>query len=293
MPTRAIVWFKRDLRLSDHAPLTAALSCDEAAALWVAEPAWLDSPEWDAQHLRFWLDAVEPLLPAVRALGLHPLRREGDMTQVLEALYRQQAFTHLFSHEETGPGWSYERDKAVAVWCRARGVGWQEWPQTGVVRRLRSRQGWAGRWQQHMDAQPVPAPSSGGSLSGHAECRPVGAWSAGEWSPSLRARAASSRPTPPAGEAAAQQVLSSFLQHRGDGYRRALSSPLTAAAVPAPQLRRRVDAPGTPGHRAADRRTAGRGDVGCQPVCLSPARLQRPSALALPLHAEAGGRARY
>lgn len=230
MPTRAIVWFKRDLRLSDHAPLTAALSCDEAAALWVAEPAWLDSPEWDAQHLRFWLDAVEPLLPAVRALGLHPLRREGDMTQVLEALYRQQAFTHLFSHEETGPGWSYERDKAVAVWCRARGVGWQEWPQTGVVRRLRSRQGWAGRWQQHMDAQPVPAPSSGGSLSGHAECRPVGAWSAGEWSPSLLARAASSRPTPPAGEAAAQQVLSSFLQHRGDGYRRALSSPLTAAA---------------------------------------------------------------
>ena len=43
-------------------------------------------------------------------------------------------------------------------WCRAQGVAWQEWPQTGVVRRLRTRQGWAGRWAQRMHAAALPAP---------------------------------------------------------------------------------------------------------------------------------------
>lgn len=226
MTTRALVWFKRDLRVADHAPLQAAAACDEAAALFVAEPAWLNSPECDAQHVRFWLDSVAAVLPAVRGAGLTALLREGAMPDVLEQLYRQQGFTHLFSHEETGPGWSYDRDRAVAAWCRARGVVWQEWPQSGVVRRLRSRQGWAGRWQQQMDS---PLVATVGGQPSTPCARPATGWAQGGWSDETRRRAAPSRPTPVAGEAAAHQVLHSFLTTRGHDYRRALSSPLTAA----------------------------------------------------------------
>jgi len=148
----AVVWFKRDLRCRDHAPLVQAQHFDNAAALVVVEPAWLESPECDPRHVAFWLDSVAQLQAALAAKGLPLIVRVGAMPQMLQALRREFAFTHLFSHEETGPGWSYTRDLAVAAWCRDQGVVWTESPQSGVVRRLRSRSGWAARWAQRMNA---------------------------------------------------------------------------------------------------------------------------------------------
>jgi deoxyribodipyrimidine photo-lyase len=132
--------FKRDLRGADHAPLSAARGFSRALAVFIIEPAWLASPECDARHVAFALDCVEDL----RQQGLPVLVRCGEAVAVLQALRDEHGVTHLLSHEETGPGWTWERDKAVAAWCRAQGVPWAEFAQTGVVRRLRSRTGWAG-----------------------------------------------------------------------------------------------------------------------------------------------------
>jgi len=156
---RALVWLKRDLRLADHAPLREAARADAAAALYVIEPAWLTSAEFDPQHLAFALACLEPLRTQLAARGLPLWVRQGGVTELLSALHARYHFTHLFSHEETGPGWSYARDRAVRAWCRAHGVVWTEWPQTGVVRGLRDRRGWADRWQARMEAEMVPTPT--------------------------------------------------------------------------------------------------------------------------------------
>ena len=213
-----LVWFKRDLRLRDHAPLAAA-GQGPAAALFVIEPAWLQSPECDAQHVAFTLACLAELRAALAARGLPLLVRVGEVRAVFDALRREFTFTHLLSHEETGTGWSYTRDKAVAAWCRERGVVWHEWPQTGVVRRLVSRSGWAARWATRMNAPEVPVPAAFAGVTLPLDDLPTLA--------SLGLRP--SRPLPAAGETAAWQVLDSFLQGRGRDYRRALSSPLTAA----------------------------------------------------------------
>jgi deoxyribodipyrimidine photo-lyase len=220
---RVLVWFKRDLRCADHAPLHAAQGAAAAAALYVFEPAWLLSPECDAQHAAFALRCLEPLRTALAALGLPLLLRHGPMVEVLQALHAQLRFTHLLSHQETGPGWSHDRDRAVRRWARASGVAWLEWPQTGVVRPLRSRQGWAARWQARMDA---PAWAIPGSLP-----PPLAPGLGAEALPTLSALGVrvAPRPLPAAGEAAARNDLNSFLTARGRDYRRALSSPLTAA----------------------------------------------------------------
>ena len=97
-PTGALVWFKRDLRCSDHAPLAQAQHFESAAALVVVEPAWLESPECDARHVAFWLDSVTQLQAALAAKGLPLIVRVGAVPQVLHALRRECAFTHLFSH---------------------------------------------------------------------------------------------------------------------------------------------------------------------------------------------------
>ena len=221
MSTRALVWLKRDLRLSDHAPLHAAAQCDAAASLFIVEPAWVRSPECEAQHLAFAQRNLLCLRDALAQRGLPLLLRSGDAVAVLAELHRRWPFTHVFSHEETGPGWSYARDQAVAAWCRQQGVTWREWPQTGVIRGLRDRSGWALRWQRRMDAAVVPTPERWPQAP---------ALALGDWPAALIAAAGHgmARPVPAAGEAAAAGTLRSFLDHRGAHYRRDLSSPLSA-----------------------------------------------------------------
>jgi deoxyribodipyrimidine photo-lyase len=217
----ALVWFKRDLRVRDHAPLAEAQCFEQALALAVVEPAWLRSEACHARHLAFWLSCVQRLRDDLAALGLPLLVRVGDMPGVLESLRQEFAFTHLLSHEETGPGWSYDRDRAVARWCRDRAVTWRQWPQTGVVRGLRSRDDWAEKWERRMRS-PEAARVRGFRAPAGARVDPL---------PRLSdlGGATSTTGVPAGGEREAWHTLEDFLGGRARGYRRAMSSPLTAA----------------------------------------------------------------
>jgi deoxyribodipyrimidine photo-lyase len=244
---RVLVWLKRDFRLRDHAPLAAAASAHEALAIWVIEPDWLGSAEFDPQHLAWQWRCGTLLGRELARRGLPLLIRCGALPEVLSALHARWPFERLFSHEETGPGWSWTRDRAVGRWCRERGVAWREWPQTGVVRPLRDRLGWAGRWQRRMDAPEAAAPArwpgawpTDPGLWPDDPDQPVpDGWLAAPWggaglppgdhpAPGLHALRRQSRPLPEAGEAAAWTLLEGFLAGRGRDYRHSLSSPLSA-----------------------------------------------------------------
>ncbi|MBL0945140.1 MAG: deoxyribodipyrimidine photo-lyase [Hydrogenophaga sp.] len=215
----ALVWLKRDLRWRDHAPLATAALHEQALALYIVEPEWLASPGFDPQHLAFALACLAELRATLAARGLPLLVRVGPAVDVLAQLRREYPYRHLLSHEETGEGWSYARDRAVAAWCRAQGVLWTESPQTGVVRRLRDRKGWAARWHARMDAPEVAMPEG---FAGARVDTPDGPTLASLGLPPAR-------PLPAAGERAALDLLDGFLAGRGRAYRRALSSPLSAA----------------------------------------------------------------
>jgi len=214
------VWFKRDLRVHDHAPLAAAQSHPDVLGLFIIEPDWLQSPECDASHVDFALGCLRELRTALALRGMPLLVRVGSAVDVLEKLHAEVGFTHVFSHEETGTGWSYQRDLNVAAWCRSQRVVWQEFTQTGVVRRLRSRSGWAKRWQARMDA-PVHALSDSFNAAVSLDQPDLPTLASLGLSPHGKTLQA-------AGEEAAQQTLHSFLRSRGHNYRKAISSPLTA-----------------------------------------------------------------
>ena len=93
----ALVWFKRDLRVRDHAPLAEAMRFENAAGLVVIEPQWLSSPECDPRHVGFLLDCVAGLQRDLALRGLPLLVRTGSMPQVLQSLRSEFPFGHLFT----------------------------------------------------------------------------------------------------------------------------------------------------------------------------------------------------
>ena len=135
-----VVWFKRDLRLADHEALVDAARHGPVLCLYVIEPSLWAQPDAAAQHYHFILESLHELDRALRRQGGQLWTVVGEAVEVLDRLHGLAPFDALHSHEETGNGHTYSRDRAVARWCLTHSVPWHERPQTGVVRRLRHGQ---------------------------------------------------------------------------------------------------------------------------------------------------------
>ena len=160
-----VVWYKRDLRVHDSPILHAAALHGSVLPLYIVEPSLVHANDYDPAHWTFLQQSLDALRTELAALGQPLVVRVGEVIDVLEALSHDLPLGTLWSHEETGNWQTYQRDLAVAHWAQARRLPWHELPQTGVVRRLKSRNGWASAWEQYMRAplaatprhiQPVP-----------------------------------------------------------------------------------------------------------------------------------------
>lgn len=154
-----LVWFKRDLRAMDHRALAGAAAQGPVLPLFIAEPELWQGPDHSARQWSFVRESLLELREALAALGQPLVVRTGDVLDVFEAIEAERGVAGLWSHEETGNGWTYARDRRVADWCAARAIPWHEPRQSGVIRRLKSRNGWARRWDRFMGEAVTPAPA--------------------------------------------------------------------------------------------------------------------------------------
>ena len=238
-----VVWFKKDLRWHDHAPLANAAMWasltdgDSVLPLWVYEPAMWRQPDMAVQHLGFANECLGELGDWLKhdaqtsGVSGHPglCRLQGDMAVVLALLLQRLGPFTLVSHEETGNSWSYQRDLDVASWCKANAVEWREFASNGVVRRLKSQGGrnrWSAHHKQRMDSPLLAAPQgvrwlNAATLHSLPLCSELGADELGMTGADLSLRKRGGR-----GEALLE--LLSFLERRGQYYRFEMSSPVTA-----------------------------------------------------------------
>ena len=218
----SVVWFKRDLRLHDHAALHAAAARGPLLCLYVVEPALWQAPDAARQHYEFILESLRELYRALRQLGGRLHLVTGDVVEVLDHLHAAAPFGALFAHEETGNGLTFQRDLAVGRWCRSHGVHWQEFPQFGVVRRLASRDAWQGRWEALMAQPCLPTPQ-------HLRFAPL-PWP--DTPPPAADALGLAAHDPPrrqsGGRSHGLDVLHDFLGERSQQYRGGISSPLSA-----------------------------------------------------------------
>lgn len=218
-----VVWFKRDLRVADHRALAEAASRGPVLPLYIFEPALWQQPDLSGRHFAFLRESLEELGHQLAQLGQPLVFRTGDAVAVFQALHTAHGIDALWSHQETWNGWTYKRDTAVVQWCNANNVPWYEPLQFGVIRRLKSRDGWAASWDTMMNAPVVSAPERLPAV---------------QVDPGGRPEASSLGITPDhcphrqaGGRTRGLSLLASFLDVRGQNYQHGISAPAVAAAT--------------------------------------------------------------
>lgn len=218
-----VVWFKRDLRVHDHTALSQAALAGPVLPLYAFElDHWLQSSTSDRQW-QFVRECLLSLDEQLNSLGTSLEVHISPMIETLAALYLRLGDFTLHSHQETGGLWSYERDRAVAAWCREHEVRWHEYPQNGVVRPVSRRgRGFKEHWDAWASAPLAKLPIDLEWLE-----------PARDHKVRLLPTAVKSDPLPCAGRQEggvqpARELLKSFLDYRGQGYGANMSSPSTA-----------------------------------------------------------------
>lgn len=95
---RVLCWFRRDLRLSDHAALYHALkSADEVIPVFVFDRDILDALPGDDRRLPFILACLHELQQALRAHGGELVTAHASAVEALPALAAQWGAEAVFA----------------------------------------------------------------------------------------------------------------------------------------------------------------------------------------------------
>ena len=214
-----IVWFKRDLRVGDHAPLKVASETGlPVLPLYIVEPDYWQQPFASSRHWHFIHDSLLDVRTACGRLGQPLVVRTGDAITVLQELQTVFTIKAVYAHEETGNDWTYTRDKQVMAWCRDTDIQLHQFPTNGIIRRLKNRDSWASLRNRRMADACVPTPDA---------LMPVARVEVGDV-PGKNDAMFGPPPSGPVqigGRGAAYDLLSSFLQTRGQHYIAHMSAP--------------------------------------------------------------------
>ena len=218
-----VFWFKRDLRLEDNSPFSEAVKAGPVLPIFIHEPDIICARDYAVQHHEFIAESLEELSHNLAIRGIALKEFSGSAPATLETIWQHHPFVDLWSHQEVGNGASYARDKAVAAWCRGRGVTWHQLPQNGVIRGTsgsRSQRQWLAQLEDYMAEPPLAAPAKMMPTILDAVMLP----SDDKLSPAGEDKPGRLR----GGRARAMKLLDTFLNQRILQYPSDISSPLTA-----------------------------------------------------------------
>lgn len=115
MPTRALCWIRRDLRLSDHAALAYATEhADEVAVVFVYDTVILNAlTDKHDRRLQFIVTSLDELADGLRRHGSDLVALHGDPVAEIPTLARELSADFVVAAEDYEP-YAIARDAAVA-----------------------------------------------------------------------------------------------------------------------------------------------------------------------------------
>ena len=223
MQTVNIVWFKRDLRLTDHTPLFNAISSDRPTILlYIFEPSLLNNPHYSERHWRFVWQSLECMNETLAHHGHQVSVMQGDALECFQEIQSKYRIDTVYSHQEIGLNCTFERDRLLKRWFDAEGIAWQESQQGAVLRGLANREDWDKNWSLVMRSEILKPQLCSEHLH------------------TLDSKQVDHAFTPPkswtslssgmqtGGSKLAWLTLHDFFNRRGKDYYRSLSSPITS-----------------------------------------------------------------
>ncbi|MEO5941672.1 MAG: deoxyribodipyrimidine photo-lyase, partial [Candidatus Limnocylindrales bacterium] len=125
MPSTAVVWFRRDLRVHDHPALAHALErFDRVVPVYVLDDALLHGRRASPNRTWFLRHALAALDDELRARGSRLAIIRGDPRSAAVAFAREVGATAILATRDRGP-YGLSRDAAVAAAAEAHGIRFQ------------------------------------------------------------------------------------------------------------------------------------------------------------------------
>ncbi|MBF2001390.1 MAG: deoxyribodipyrimidine photo-lyase [Synechococcales cyanobacterium M58_A2018_015] len=220
---RTIVWFRRDLRIADHAPLYRAALRGAVVPVFVLDRALLHHPETAPARVAFMLECLHALNHDLQAHGGRLIIRSGDPVEVLPKLMRQTQAEGIYAYIDYERIYGRVRDARLnrALAEQQMKIRWFE-PTAGTSDLMMYPQ-YRRFWSDEMQAALIPTPSRI-DVPPDVVSDPI---------PSLAELGLinDGKPIPPAGTTAARQLLNDFLEQKVDRYYWQLSYPGAAATT--------------------------------------------------------------
>jgi deoxyribodipyrimidine photo-lyase len=152
----SVVWFKRDLRLTDHAPLAAAIASGLPVMLvYVFEPSLIQASQSSERHGRFIWQSIQDMQERLISFGTQILVYSGEVEEFFEKIASDFQVVQVYSHLETGIDITFRRDLRMKKYFASRGVFWKEFAQQGVQRGRKDRKGWTQFWDSHVSSSMI------------------------------------------------------------------------------------------------------------------------------------------
>lgn len=149
-----IVWFKKDLRLTDHAPLKNAIEGNlPVLLLFIFEPSLQKYPDWDIRHWAFMFESLKELNLELEKYHSKIYICHAEAQAVFDELNEKFAVQTVFSHQETSTKASQQRESKMRIFFEQKNISWHESQNNGVLKELKSRKNWQQLWYEYMQAK--------------------------------------------------------------------------------------------------------------------------------------------
>jgi deoxyribodipyrimidine photo-lyase len=234
-----IAWLKRDLRIKDNSVLSECLDFSlertkggeetNCLAFYCIENEYWNTNKASREQWGFVYESLMELKATMRSIGakLH-IFHANAADETFQELVKTYHVSAVFSHQETGNLWTFERDKKVNRILGARGIPHYSLLQNGVGRgnpktttKIADNNLWW-TWAKTPLANPI-SNSTWRNLK-NPPPKHLTQW---EKTPEVD----SSNKRQPGGESEASMLIDSFFEERalmGSGYRKELGSPILA-----------------------------------------------------------------
>ncbi|OOV17561.1 cryptochrome/deoxyribodipyrimidine photo-lyase family protein [Flavobacterium sp. LM4] len=149
------MWFKRDLRFTDHEPLFMVQQENIPLLLvYFFEPSTMACEDSDVRHWRFVYESLQEMQSKLTSIAAQIYYFHNEVQTVFEHLCSVYDVQSVFSHQEIGNKVTFDRDIAMQSFFDDHHILWKQSQLHGVIRKLRSREDWDKRWEKTMRALP-------------------------------------------------------------------------------------------------------------------------------------------